>query len=332
MKILVTGGCGFIGCHFIRVVIRARPEVQIINLDALTYAGKLENLDGIDQRRHPFVKGNICDARLVDDLFNRHGFSAVVNFAAESHVDKSIEGPRVFIQTNVNGTLNLLDCAYRYWKRKPNWQEKCRFLQISTDEVYGSLSEDPKRKFTEDLLLQPSSAYSASKAASDLLALAYHKTYGMPVIITRCSNNFGPNQDPEKLIPLVITRALNNQKCPVYGDGKNIRDWIYVDDHCEAVRCVLENGKTGQIYNVGGTNERSNIEVVKILLKLLGRPESLIEFVTDRLGHDRRYAIDSRKIQKELGWKPKVLFCQGLEETVKWYRHKPKAKEVKHAT
>ncbi len=321
MKILITGGCGFIGSNFIRWVIRNHPQDQLVNLDLLTYAGKLENLEGIDTRHYEFFKGDIADLETVDGLFERHGFDAVVNFAAESHVDNSIKGPRVFIETNVKGTMNLLDCAYRRWRGEEGWRERYRFLQISSDEVYGSLPEnDPQLKFTEETPLRPSNPYSASKASADVLVRAYHYTFGFPAIITRCSNNYGPRQDAEKLIPLMIECALENRRLPLYGDGRNIRDWLHVEDHCRAVDLVLKEGRVGEIYNIGGNNEKRNIDIVKLILRLLGKPESLISYVEDRPGHDRRYAMDSTKIRRELAWRPRYDFERGLEETVAWYR------------
>ena len=321
MKVLVTGGCGFIGSHFVRRLVRAYPDHEILNLDLLTYAGKPENVRDIVSPRYRLVKGNITDQLHVTQLFKIHDFDAVVNFAAESHVDNSIKGPRIFVETNVTGTLNLLECAYQHWKTRPDWTEKCRFVQISTDEVYGSLPEnEPEKRFTEESALAPSSPYSASKAAADHLALAYRRTYGMPVLVTRSSNNFGPNQDREKLIPLMVTNALRNRALPVYGDGRNVRDWIYVEDHCAAVDEVLHRGRAGEIYNIGADSERRNIDIVKMILEILGKPESLIEYVTDRPGHDRRYAIDSAKIRRELGWRPAHAFEKALEATVNAYR------------
>lgn len=317
MKTLfVTGGAGFIGSNFIRFVLDNKPDYKIINLDALTYAGNLMNLDGIDSERHLFVKGNITDRHLLDKLFSEHSPDAVINFAAESHVDRSIINPNIFIETNVLGTAALLEVA------KKHWQEDTSkiFLQVSTDEVYGTLPEDdPQAKFTEDTPLNPHSPYSASKAGADHLVQSYHDTFGMSTIITRCSNNYGPYQFPEKLIPLIINNARSNRELPVYGDGKNVRDWLYVEDHCSALVTALEKGTPGHVYNIGGDNEMQNIEIIKILLKILGKPESLITFVKDRPGHDRRYAIDATKAKNELGWLPRTISHEGLEKTVNWY-------------
>lgn len=312
MNILITGGCGFIGSNFVRYMLEEHPEYRIINLDKLTYAGNLENLADVEENpNYTFVKADICDRSAVDAVVKKYAVEAVINFAAESHVDRSIMGPSIFIETNVGGTNVLLDVARESGIK--------RFVQISTDEVYGSLGATGK--FREDTPLHPNSPYSASKAAADLLALAYHHTFGLPVVITRCSNNYGPYQFPEKLIPLMIVNALDNKQLPVYGDGLNIRDWLYVRDHCTAIDLVLMKGKVGEIYNIGGENEWKNIEIVKLLLKIIEKPDSLITFVKDRLGHDRRYAIDASKIMKELGWKPAVTFEDGLAKTIKWYVH-----------
>jgi dTDP-glucose 4,6-dehydratase len=308
VRILVTGGCGFIGSNFIHYMLE-RYEYEIVNLDKLTYAGNLENLKDVEHdQRYTFVKGDIADRVLLGKIFERK-FDVIVNFAAESHVDRSILDPSDFIKTNVFGTYNLLEMAKEKGVGK--------FIQISTDEVYGSLG--PEGKFTEETPLSPSSPYSASKASADLLAMAYYRTYGLPVIITRCSNNYGPYQFPEKLIPLMITNALEDKELPVYGDGKNIRDWIHVYDHARAIDLVIHRGKAGEIYNIGADNERTNIEIVQMLLDILGKPHSLIRFVKDRPGHDRRYAIEAEKIKKELGFKVQVDFTTGLKETVKWY-------------
>ena len=311
-KILITGGYGFIGSNFIRYMLDQHPEHTIVNLDSLTYAGNRDNLAGVDHdSRYSFVKGDIACLKDVQKAMN--GADYVVHFAAESHVDRSIKDASVFIKTNVVGTHCLLKCAMESGIKK--------FIHVSTDEVYGSLPEGGY--FTETTPLAPNSPYSASKAGSDMLVRAYYETYKFPAVITRCSNNYGPYQFPEKLIPLMITNALADKKLPVYGDGMNVRDWLYVEDHCRAIDTVLHKGKPGEVYNIGGNNEWHNIDLVKLLLKDLGKPESLIEFVTDRLGHDRRYAIDSSKIQKELGWAPEVTFEAGIKKTIDWYRNNP---------
>ena len=309
-KILVTGGAGFIGSNFVRMVLDEHPECLVVNLDKLTYAGNLENLDGyLDREQHIFVKGDICDDGLIGKLIVEHRIDSIVNFAAESHVDRSIVGPRIFIDTNVTGTLTLLEAA-----REHNIE---KFLQISTDEVYGSLGTEGF--FTENTPLNPNSPYSASKASADHLVCAFGHTYGLTYNITRCSNNYGPYQFPEKLIPLMINNALHDKPLPVYGDGLNVRDWLFVYDHCTAVWEVLTGGKPDRIYNIGSCNEKPNIEVVKIVLDQLKKPESLITYVKDRLGHDRRYAIDASRIMEELGWKPSVTFEQGMRKTIDWY-------------
>ena len=312
MRILVTGGCGFIGSNFIRYILKHYKPAYISNVDVLTYAGNLANLEGVAEGhgdRYEFFKADIANADQIDALMTDHAFYAVINFAAESHVDRSINDPANFIHTNMIGTSVLLDCARRHGVQ--------RFVQISTDEVYGSLGKTGK--FTEQSPLDPSSPYSASKAGADLLALASYKTYGQEVIVTRCSNNYGPYQFPEKLIPLMIIKAMRDEPLPVYGDGKNVRDWIHVDDHCAGVVAALFEGKPGTIYNFGGSQEMVNLEVVKLILKKLDKPETLISFVTDRLGHDRRYAIDSSFSQRELSWKPRQNFERGLAETIQWY-------------
>lgn len=311
MTILVTGGCGFIGSNFIRFLQKHHPEYAVINLDKLTYAGNPENLEGVGQNPgYRFVRGDICDRSLVDSILKESRADVIVNFAAESHVDRSILGPGIFIETNVGGTNVLLEAA--------KTQGIGRFVQVSTDEVYGSLGADGK--FTEGTPLHPSSPYAASKASADLLAMAYHHTYGLPVLVTRCSNNYGPYQFPEKLIPLLISRALDDKPVPVYGDGMNVRDWLFVEDHCAAIGSVIERGTPGEVYNIGGNNEWKNIDVVRMVLRMLGKPESLISFVKDRPGHDRRYAIDAGKIMGTLQWSPGVTFENGLAKTVSWYR------------
>lgn len=308
MKLLITGGAGFIGSCFVRYMLKNHPDYKIINLDALTYAGNLDNLKDIETNpNYSFVHGNICDKQLVDSLMSQ--VDACVNFAAESHVDRSITGPEIFIQTNVGGTLNLLEMAKKH--------KISRYLQVSTDEVYGTLGKTGY--FTETTPLAPNSPYSASKASADMLVRAYYETYKMPVLTTRCSNNYGPYQFPEKLIPLFISNLLKGEKVPVYGDGMNIRDWLYVYDHCSAIDTVLHKGRIGEVYNIGGNNEKANIEITKLLIKELGRDESSIKYVEDRLGHDRRYAIDSSKIQNELGWHPSVTFEEGIKITIDWY-------------
>jgi len=311
-RVLVTGGCGFVGCNFLRLMVRERPETEWVNLDALTYAGRLENTEdfaGLENYR--FVHGGIRDGPLVEELFSEgEAFDAVVNFAAESHVDRSIAGPRVFLETNVLGTQNLLEAARRHGVG--------RFVQVSTDEVYGSLGpHDPP--FTEESPLAPNSPYAASKASADLLCRAYHETYGMPVIVTRCSNNYGPYQFPEKLIPSFIHNAFHDRPVPLCGDGLNVRDWLHVEDHCSAVALVLEKGVPGEVYNIGGENEHTNLEITRLILKELGKPEALISYVIDRPGHDRRYAIDSSYLRASLGWRPEHTFEAGIRRTIDWY-------------
>lgn len=309
MRILVTGGAGFIGSNFIRHLLSAQPGSRVVNLDLLTYAGNPANLADLQgQPEYRFVHGDIADAGLLEDLC-AEGFEAIVNFAAESHVDRSIEDPAHFLRTNVLGTQNLLDAARRH--RVP------RFLQVSTDEVYGSLG--PEGRFREDSPLSPNSPYSASKAAADLLAGAYWRTYGLEVVVTRCSNNYGPYQFPEKLIPLFITNALAGEPLPVYGDGLYVRDWIYVEDHCRALAQVLQRGRPGEVYNIGADQEKTNLEITRLILERLGKDDSLVRHVRDRPGHDRRYAIDSTKIRTELGWRPETGFSEGMESTISWY-------------
>jgi len=323
-NILVTGGAGFIGSNFIKFMLDKHPDYKIINVDALTYAGNLENLKDIaDNPNYTFIRGGIRDRVKIDEIFASCGIDTVVNFAAESHVDRSIVEPEIFLTTNIIGTQVLLDVAKKHWKVNPNdkyckkYKPGVKFLQVSTDEVYGSL--EATGMFVETMPLLPNSPYSASKASADMLARAYNETYGLPMNITRCSNNYGPYQFPEKLIPLMINNALKDKPLPVYGDGKQIRDWLHVSDHCSAVDTVLHRGLNGEIYNIGGNNEKANIEIVKLIIITLGKSESLIKYVKDRLGHDRRYAIDNTKITTQLGWKPAYTFEQGMRETIEWY-------------
>jgi len=313
MNVLVTGGAGFIGSNFVYYELKNHPEDRIVCLDALTYAGNLETLDeALQYDNFRFVKGDIADRDEVYQLFEEESFDIVVNFAAESHVDRSIENPEIFLKTNIMGTQVLMDASRKYNVK--------RYHQVSTDEVYGDLPLDrPELFFTEETPIHTSSPYSASKASADLIVLAYFRTFGLPVTISRCSNNYGPYHFPEKLIPLMISRALADQSLPVYGKGENVRDWLYVEDHCSAIDLIIRNGRVGEVYNVGGHNERTNMEVVKTILKELGKPESLISHVTDRPGHDRRYAIDPRKITDELGWSPVTGFDEGIHKTVQWY-------------
>ncbi len=352
MTILVTGVAGFIGSNFVYYYLRWHPERKIIGLDNLTYAGNLDNLSGLteeEKKRFTFIKGDICDTELVDRIFSENEIDGVINFAAESHVDRSIHDPQIFLKTNIIGTQVLLDAAKNHWQlpdgkwrsldqreegetiqdrfsRTTHNEQRTipKFLQISTDEVYGALG--PTGYFTEKTPLDSHSPYSASKASADLIVKAYHDTFGMPINITRCSNNYGPYQFPEKLIPLMINNALNHKPLPVYGDGRQIRDWLYVEDHCRAIDMVFDNGKTGEVYNIGGHNERENIYIVKRIIEILREKtgdreinESLIKHVTDRLGHDRRYGIDPTKITQELGWKPTIMFDEGIEMTIDWY-------------
>ena len=320
--ILVTGGAGFIGSNFIEFILQNVPDVFIINLDNLTYAGNLKNLDFTDEyKNYKYFKGNINNEELVIYILEKYSPNTIINFAAESHVDRSIENPDTFIKTNINGTANLLNCAKNIWD-KTGYGDKL-FLQISTDEVYGTLTlENLELKFKETSLINPHSPYAASKASADLLVQSYFDTYKFPTLITRCSNNFGPKQFPEKLIPVVITRAFNNLSIPVYGDGLNVRDWIYVEEHCRAIYNVCMSGKRGEVFNIGANNEISNIELVKNILDIMDKPHSLIEFVKDRPGHDRRYSVDTTKIEKELGFIAKNDFLEKLERTVKWYLNK----------
>jgi len=323
MKILVTGCCGFIGSNFIRYFLKSYPNDALINVDKLTYAGNLENLSDLSQSpRYYFIRGDITDAPRMEELINK-GVDAIINFAAESHVDRSIEDPSAFMKTNVFGTFVLLEAV-----RKVFSKQHIRFVHISTDEVYGSLGETGA--FTEETPLAPNSPYSASKSAADMLVRAYHRTYGLPTVITRCSNNFGPYQFPEKLIPLMISNAIEDKELPIYGDGMHVRDWIYVEDHCRAIDVVLHHGREGEVYNIGGRSERANLVVAQTILDRLGKPHSLIRFVTDRPGHDRRYAIDFSKIERELGWKPSISFEEGISRTVEWYlTHREWWKKIK---
>lgn len=322
-NVLITGGAGFIGTNFVKHML-STYDYNIINLDALTYAGNLENLRDIENdERYTFIKGDITDAQLVDEVFTKYKVDTVVNFAAESHVDRSIENPEIFLMTNVRGTQVLLDTAKKHWKINPHdkycreFKEGVKYLQVSTDEVYGTLGKTGM--FTETTPLAPNSPYSASKTSADLFVRAYHETFGMPVNITRCSNNYGPYQFPEKLIPLMINNCLKGQQLPVYGDGMQIRDWLHVKDHCTGIDTVLHKGKIGEVYNIGGNNEKANIEIVKLIIENLGKTEDMIKYVQDRPGHDRRYAIDNTKITAELGWSPSYTFEQGIKETIEWY-------------
>lgn len=313
MKLLITGGAGFIGGNFCHYLVNKYPNYIIVALDALTYAGNLETLEPIINRPNfRFIKGDITDRVFIDQLFLKEKFDIVINFAAESHVDRSIENPEIFLKTNILGTQVLMDASLKIGIK--------RYHQVSTDEVYGDLPLDrPDLFFTEETSIHTSSPYSASKASADLLVQAYHRTFGLPITISRCSNNYGPYHFPEKLIPLMIKNALADQSLPVYGKGENIRDWLHVYDHCTAIDLIIHNGRIGEVYNIGGHNERTNIDVVKTILKVLNKPESLIKYVTDRKGHDLRYAIDPRKIENELGWKPKFDFDNGIRQTINWY-------------
>lgn len=311
MNVLVTGGAGFIGSNYVHYMLENHPDYKIINLDLLTYAGNIHNLDDImDNPNHIFVEGNICNRELVRNLVKTYNITHFVNFAAESHVDRSILNPEIFVETNIQGTLALLDVAKELSIEK--------YLQVSTDEVYGSLGAEGY--FTEETPLAPNSPYSASKTGADLLVRAYYETYGMNVNITRCSNNYGPYHFPEKLIPLMISNGMDNKELPIYGDGLNIRDWLHVQDHCQAIDLVLHKGRKGEVYNVGGHNERTNNEIVEIVIEKLGLSRDLIKYVEDRLGHDKRYAIDPTKLETELGWKPKYTFDTGIVETIEWYQ------------
>ena len=321
---LVTGGSGFIGTNFINYILKNNNDIKIINLDKITYAGNINNQIRTDENKYKLIKGDICDIKLVEKLFEEYSFDFVVHFAAETHVDRSIDTPINFIQTNIIGTLNLLNQSLEYWNASSK-KKSFKFLHISTDEVYGSLGSEGK--FTEENPYNPSSPYSASKASADHLVRSWNRTYGLPTIITNCSNNYGPYQFPEKLIPLIIINCINEKSLPVYGDGQNIRDWLYVIDHCEAIQCVLEEGRVGQTYNIGGDHEVKNIDIVNTICRILndlsprnnGHYEELINFVEDRPGHDFRYAIDSTKLKNELGWRPRTSFSDGIKNTIKWY-------------
>lgn len=323
-NILVTGGAGFIGANFVKMMLVKHPDYKIINVDALTYAGNLENLK--DVAGHPnykFIRADIRDRARMDQIFGLFAIDVVINFAAESHVDRSIVEPEIFLTTNIIGTQVLLDTAKKHWKVNPKdkyckeYQPDVKFVQISTDEVYGALGAEGM--FVETMSLLPNSPYSASKASADMMVRAYHETFGLPVNITRCSNNYGPYQFPEKLIPLMINNCLHDKSLPVYGDGMQIRDWLHVTDHCSAIDAVLHKGSDGEVYNIGGNNEKANIEIVKLIISALGKTEGLITYVKDRPGHDRRYAIDNTKITTQLGWKPRYTFEQGMRETIEWY-------------
>jgi dTDP-glucose 4,6-dehydratase len=330
-NILLTGTAGFIGSNFVPYFLDKYPEYKLINLDLLTYAGNLDNLKECENNsRYKFIKGDICNRELVEFIFSEYDISGIIHFAAESHVDNSIKNPGVFIQTNVNGTFTLIDVAYKYWMNKPfSYKEKyqnARFHHISTDEVYGTLSLNPNDLFTESTPYAPNSPYSASKASSDMIIRAYNETYGMNTVITNCSNNYGPKQHDEKLIPTIIRKALSNQNIPIYGDGKNIRDWLYVLDHCKGIDIVYHTGKNGETYNIGGRNERTNLQIVDRICTILDKEvpkensyKELITFVEDRAGHDRRYAIDATKLENDLGWKADENFDSGIIKTIEWY-------------
>ena len=337
-NILLTGTAGFIGSNFVPYFLDKYPQYNLINLDLLTYAGTLDNLVECNGNpRYKFIKGDICNRELIEFIFAEYDISGVIHFAAESHVDNSIKNPGVFVQTNVNGTFTLVDVAYKYWMDKPfNYKEKyanCRFHHISTDEVYGTLSEDPNDLFTESTSYAPNSPYSASKASSDMIIRAYNETYGLNTVITNCSNNYGPKQHDEKLIPTIIRKALSHQNIPIYGDGKNIRDWLYVLDHCKGIDIAYHTGKSGETYNIGGRNERTNLQIVDRICTILDKEvpkadnssyKDLITFVEDRAGHDRRYAIDATKLENELGWKADENFDTGIVKTIQWYLKKYK--------
>ncbi|ETI69202.1 dTDP-glucose 4,6-dehydratase [Neobacillus vireti] len=322
--ILITGGAGFIGSNFVKLMVDRHPDYKVINVDSLTYAGNFENLKDInDNDNYIFIKADIRDRENIDRIFKTYKVNSVVNFAAQTHVDRSIEDPELFLLTNVIGTQVLLDVAKKHWKINPD-DKYCReyipgvkFLQVSTDEVYGTLGQTGK--FTETMPLEPNSPYSASKAGADMIVRAYYETFGMPVNITRCSNNYGPYQFPEKLIPLIINNCLKEKELPVYGDGLQVRDWLHVSDHCSAISVVLNKGKDGEVYNIGGNNEKTNLEIVRLIIKTLGKSEELIKYVKDRPGHDRRYAIDNTKITTQLKWEPKYTFEEGIKEIIEWY-------------
>ena len=317
---LITGCAGFIGSNFVYYMLKKHDDILLVNLDKLTYAGNLENLKGVEgDKRHIFVQGDICDRELVTALFEKYDFDCVINFAAESHVDRSIANPEICVQTNVMGTVNLLQRTKEAWYQPETkrWKAGKKYLQVSTDEVYGALGAEGY--FMETTPINPHSPYSASKASADHFVQAFHDTYGMPVNITRCSNNYGPYHFPEKLIPLMIANALNDKPLPVYGEGLNVRDWLYVEDHCKAIDLIIRNGRVGEVYNIGGHNEMRNIDIVRLICQKLGKPESLITYVTDRKGHDMRYAIDPTKIHDELGWLPETKFADGIDKTIDWY-------------
>ena len=333
--VLVTGGAGFIGSNFVPYFLKKYPDYRLINLDLLTYAGNLENLKECEKNQnYKFIKGDICNRGLVEFIFKEYDVQGVVHFAAESHVDNSIKCPDIFIQTNINGTFTLIDVAYKYWMKSPfNYKEEykdSRFHHISTDEVYGTLSLDSNELFTEKTPYAPNSPYSASKASSDMIVRSYHETYGLNTVITNCSNNYGPKQHSEKFIPTIIKNALEKKPIPVYGDGKNIRDWLYVLDHCKGIDTVFHNGKSGETYNIGGRNEKTNLEIVNIVTTILDKEKpianfsykDLVAFVEDRAGHDRRYAIDASKIENDLGWRADENFDSGIVKTIKWYLRK----------
>lgn len=316
---LVTGGAGFIGSNYIEYMLgKYGKDIKIINVDLLTYAGNLENLKSVENsENYQFIKADICDKNQIEDIFNQNSIDYVIHFAAESHVDRSIKNPEVFVQTNVLGTIVLLNATKKAWETENGFIKDKKYVQVSTDEVYGSLGEDGF--FTENTPLDPHSPYSASKASADMLVKSYFDTYNMPVNITRCSNNYGPYQFPEKLIPLMINNALSDKPLPVYGTGKNVRDWLYVEDHAKAIDMVTQNGKLGEIYNIGGHNEKQNIDIVNIILEQLNKSKDLIKYVEDRKGHDKRYAIDPTKIKNDLGWYPETCFADGIKKTIEWY-------------